>query len=725
MLTIALDTSCYIAYDLQGCTLRKVWKGGISMDGAPFTGKKDVQPTSWGANYFSDSTKTYKWTAEQNGRNIFIKIFNRGYYFDKNQIYLKYALTLTSGDTILIEERPEFVPDKKGNPGLERVFKTSQVPHGVTISLRSSENSIALGANTITKHLTSYQPLPEQFPPVFRKIYAHIGQELMDKSDCFTCHELDKNAVGPAFQQVAKRYQNDKNAVYYLTKKIREGGSGTWGNGVMNPHPLLSDDELKTITTYVLTLTPKTPVKVAAVQKKDESPQRTTKPGYGAALTGVHPAFDLTTLHNDQFQPKVGGLAFLPDGRLLLTTWDQVGGVYIVDGLEKSSKIKVKRIATGLAEPLGIEVVDGEIYVLQKQELTHLIDRDGDEIIDEYKSVCNTWTVSADFHEFAFGLVYKDGYFYVTLSMAMRLKPGEKQLTDRGKTLKVSRSGTFEIVNYGLRTPNGIGLGPDNEIFLTDNQGQWLPANKLIHIKQGEYLGMGWDVTDPKQRPAMSPPAIWLPENEIGNSPSEPVLLKEGLYKGQLLHGDVTYGGIQRDFLEKVKGEYQGAVFRFSQGLEAGVNRMRFGPDGALYVGEVGMVGGGWSWNEKLFGLQKLKSNGKTAFEMLAVRAKRNGFEIEFTQPLQAGYKVPEGEFTIQQWWYLPTEKYGGPKMDQETLSISKMTISNDRKKLLLELPNLKKGRVVYFRLPDNMQSQSGQSLWSSETWYTLNQIPD
>ena len=71
---------------------------------------------------------------------------------------------------------------------------------------------------------------------------------------------------------------------------------------------------------------------------------------------------------------------------------------------------------------------------------------------------------------------------------------------------------------------------------------------------------------------------LWLPQNEIANSPSTPVLLKAGPFEGQMLFGDVTYGGLQRAYLEKVDGEYQGAVFRHTQGLEAGVNRMIIGP---------------------------------------------------------------------------------------------------------------------------------------------------
>ena len=55
MLTLALDTACYAAYDLANCNLYKVWKGGVLMEGAAYTDKKNVQPTSWGAEYIDDS----------------------------------------------------------------------------------------------------------------------------------------------------------------------------------------------------------------------------------------------------------------------------------------------------------------------------------------------------------------------------------------------------------------------------------------------------------------------------------------------------------------------------------------------------------------------------------------------------------------------------------------------------------------------------------------------
>ena len=434
----------------------------------------------------------------------------------------------------------------------------------------------------------------------------------------------------------------------------------------------------------------------------------------------------MSTIHTSDLEYKVGGLAFLPDGRLVVSTWSPRGTVYILEGIETgdSSLVTSKIIAEGLAEPLGLEVVDGELFVLQKHELTQLIDHDGDDIIDEFKAICNGYGVTSDFHEFALGLEYKDGFFYANLSLPLRLMANEKPHPDRGSTLKIAKDGSFERINSGLRTPNGIGMGVDDELFLTDNQGQWLPANKLIHVRKGDFHGMRWNLPDSLSHLKMIPPTIWLPQDEIANSPSEPLLFNEGPYQNQLIFGDVSNGGIKRAFLEKINGIYQGAVFRFTQGLEAGINRMVRGADGALYVGGVGMSGG-WSWQNKKHGLQRMVYNEKVTFEILSIKALNDGFELKFTEPLNENSGNKSQDYTIQQWWYLPTSAYGGPKMDLENLPIKKIDISSDRTSVKLTIPNLKKENVIYFRLNDQIKSVSNQFLWSGEAWYTLNNIPE
>ena len=465
--------------------------------------------------------------------------------------------------------------------------------------------------------------------------------------------------------------------------------------------------------------------------KDSNLPMASTRriPGDGYILEEVHPSYLLSQARPNEFTPKVGGMDFLSDGRMVLSTWDPAGSVFIIDGVETGdpAKMSVKTIAKGLAEPLGLKVVDDEIYVLQKQELTKLIDHNGDEIIDEYYTLCNDWQVSANFHEFAFGLAYKEGYFYATLATA--INPGgastQPQIPDRGKAIKISKAdGSREFIAHGLRTPNGVGLGVDNEVFVADNQGDWLPASKIVHIKKDAWYGSRSVDFEGTKDLKETLPVVWLPQDEVGNSPSTPLALNHGRYKGQMIHSEVTNGGVKRVFVEKVDGQYQGCLFRFIQGLEAGINRMCYGPDGALYVGGIGN-GGNWQQEEKLwYGLQRLEYTNAPAFEMLAVRAHSNGMEIEFTEALQEGDGWNAKDYNVEQWRYEPTEYYGGPKLDQEKLTIKNISISDDRKKVFLEMDGIKAGHVVYVNLTNHWISEPGNQLWSTEAWYTLNRIP-
>ncbi|MEM9819616.1 MAG: family 16 glycoside hydrolase [Bacteroidota bacterium] len=452
-------------------------------------------------------------------------------------------------------------------------------------------------------------------------------------------------------------------------------------------------------------------------------------PGDGYPVNAVHPSYDLSQARPDAFTPKVGGMDFLSDGRLVISTWDPTGAIYVLDGVQsgEESKITATKIASGFAEPLGLKVVDDEIYVLQKQELSKLVDHDGDGLMDEYQTICNGWRVSANFHEFAFGLAYQDGYFYATLATA--INPGgastQPQIPDRGKVVKISKAdGSFELIAHGLRTPNGVGLGMDDQVFVSDNQGDWLPASKIVHVQEGAWYGSRSVDFAGTANLTETLPVVWLPQDEIGNSPSTPMGIKDGPYKGQLIHGEVTHGGVKRVFVEEVNGAYQGCLFRFIQGLEAGVNRMTYGPDGALYIGGIGNPGN-WRHDGRLwYGLQRLKYNGESTFEMLAVRAKSNGIEIEFTEALRPGAGWDPADYHIQQWRYEPTEAYGGPKLDLKNLNIRSVSVSEDRKRVFLELEGMKANHLVYVRLKDLFISEQNHQLWSTEAWYTMNQIP-
>ena len=221
------------------------------------------------------------------------------------------------------------------------------------------------------------------------------------------------------------------------------------------------------------------------------------------------------------------------------------------------------------------------------------------------------------------------------------------------------------------------------------------------------------------------PPLVWLPHVEISNSPSQPAILNLGPFKDQMIHGDVTHGGIKRVFIDEVDGVKQGAAFRFTQGLNAGINRIMWGPDGSLYAGGIGS-GGNWNTpGSSWYALHRLSYNKKSTFEMLAVRAKSNGMEIELTEPVKNTIELSILDFDIQQYYYQATENYGGPKRGVANLDIQSVNLSEDRKKIFLELDGMKEGHVIYIRIKNPFVSENDHSLWSTESWYTLTKKPN
>ena len=80
------------------------------------------------------------------------------------------------------------------------------------------------------------------------------GKEIMDQSDCAGCHALDRTSIGPTYRQVAEKYAHEPDAEAYLIDKIKNGGAGVWGERAMAAHPQLSDDELKAIVDYILSV---------------------------------------------------------------------------------------------------------------------------------------------------------------------------------------------------------------------------------------------------------------------------------------------------------------------------------------------------------------------------------------------------------------------------------------------------------------------------------------
>ncbi len=458
---------------------------------------------------------------------------------------------------------------------------------------------------------------------------------------------------------------------------------------------------------------------------------------------------------------EVGGLGLRPDGKLLACT--RRGEVWLISNpnAEDLTKVQYKLFATGLHEALGL-LVDGKrtVYVVHRPELTKLVDTNGDDVADEYVTICDKWGVSGDYHEFAYGPARdKQGNFFVTLNVGFG-GGHQSKAPWRGWCVKITPKG--ELIPYatGLRSPNGVSFSPKGDLFYTDNQGEWVATCKLHHVREGEFYGhpagLRWLKDSPfypvfaklqfgnegqtpprgmtydgqpgengvRGMPPVTPPCIWFPYGRMGQSASEPIWDttggKFGPFAGQCFVGDQTKSMIMRVFLEKINGRYQGACFPFRSGFQCGINRLAFGPDGSLYAG---MTDRGWgSVGGKPYGLQRLAYTGVLPFEIHSMKLTREGFDLTFTKALDVANARRLQAYSVQSFTHYYWATYGSPEVDRRAEKVQAVIVSADRRTVSLALSGFRKGRVYELHL-DGLKSADGETLVHSEAYYTLNEL--
>jgi hypothetical protein len=223
--------------------------------------------------------------------------------------------------------------------------------------------------------------------------------------------------------------------------------------------------------------------------------------------------------------------------------------------------------------------------------------------------------------------------------------------------------------------------------------------------------------------PALTPPCIWFPYGRMGNSASEPVWDttggKFGPFAGQCFVGDQTNSCVMRVSLEKVNGVYQGACFPFRNGLQCGVNRICFAPDGSMMVGQTNR---GWgSLGGKPYGLQRIDFTGKTPFEIHHVELTKTGFDLVFTRPIDAD-SLGKRPVSVASFTYVYFSNYGCPETDSRFETVGSVELSRDGKTLSVSVPELKKGRVYEIRL-SGLAAEDGEQVLHPEAYYTLNEL--
>lgn len=451
----------------------------------------------------------------------------------------------------------------------------------------------------------------------------------------------------------------------------------------------------------------------------------------------------------DGIELEVGGLAVIPDGSLGVAT--RRGEIWLIENpyMTGTRTPRFDRFATGLHEPLGLAYHDGSLYASQRSELTKLTDKNGDRQADAYETVVS-WPLSGNYHEYSYGPLFTpEGDMLVNLNLGW-IGHGASLAKWRGWMMKVSPEGNMVPLASGMRSPAGMGYNAAGDVFYAENQGDWVGSGRITHVETGDFLGnpegLVWshlegspvklkpedipDTGDPMSKvaaeiPGFKTPAVWLPHGLMGISTSD-ILLDQtggsfGPFTDQLFVGDQGHSKIVRVYLEKVNGVYQGVAFPFREGFSSGILRMVWGNDASMFVG---MTSRGWSsTGKKPFGLQRLVWTGRVPFEMKTVKAQPDGFELEFTLPVDADAAGSTDSYQLSSFNYKYHHNYGSPVIELEELALKAALVSEDRLKVRLVVDGLKEGYIHEINA-SGIKSGEKMDLLHDVGYYTLNQIP-
>lgn len=415
----------------------------------------------------------------------------------------------------------------------------------------------------------------------------------------------------------------------------------------------------------------------------------------------MNPPFD--SPWKNQF--RLSGLDFFKDpNKGVICSTD--GDVWLVEGFTKNSgKLTWQRIASGMFQPLGIKVINEEIFVTCRDQLVKLHDFNGDKETDFYQSFNNDHQVTDHFHEFAMGLqVDTEGNFYYAKSAR---HAREALVPQHGTLIKVSKDGLkTEIVATGFRAANGVCINPDGTFIVTDQEGHWNPMNRINWVKKGGFYGnmFGFNPPADSTEAGMEHPLVWV-DREKDQSPSELLWVnskKWGALNGKLLNLSYGYGKVFVVPFEKIGEQVQGGIFelpvpRFS----TGVMRGRFNPgDGQLYLCGLSAWG---STQPQLGGLYRIRKVEKPMVIPVGIQATKNGMKLTFTDKIDAASVQDPSHFTVRTWDLLRSRKYGSKHLNEQTLVVTKAELEKDGMTLKLTIPNIKPtwGMEIKYQMKD------------------------
>ncbi len=387
---------------------------------------------------------------------------------------------------------------------------------------------------------------------------------------------------------------------------------------------------------------------------------------------------------------------FFNDGTAAIAT--MTGEVWLVKGIdEKLEKLRWKRFATGLNQPLGMKIIKDKIHVLGRDQITCLHDLNGDDEADFYECVTNAMQTSPGGHDFIVGLeTDKEGRFYFASG-----NQGVCRLSTDGY------DGKLEVLGTGFRNPDGLGISPDGRFVTTSGQeGDWTPASSIFQIELDQNLGAHFGAGGPKNGQPPEPVLMYLPRGEDNSASSQAFITSEKWASlkgdGNLIHLSSGGGSAWLVMRQQVKGRWQAAAVKISGNFDSGPQCARFNPkDGHLYVN--GMQGWG-SYTPKDGCFQRVRFTGGDKPVPVGFEARDNGVLIRFNQAVK---DADAATCFAQCWNYKYGPQYGSPEYSvkhadtpgHDPLEVRSVQKLDGGKTLFLEIPQIVPANQIHLRV--------------------------
>lgn len=433
----------------------------------------------------------------------------------------------------------------------------------------------------------------------------------------------------------------------------------------------------------------------------------------------------LTVPENNRFNSwiRCSGIDFFKDGARAAVC-SVSGDVWLLDNIDdKLDRVTWQRFATGLFQPLGLKIVGERVYVLGRDQITRLHDFDNDGEADFYENFNNDVGAFQEYHEFALDLqTDSQGNFYFAKGGNL----GDAKHPHNGCVIKVSKDGSkLEVVANGLRAPNGMGMGPNDEISVSDNEGNWVPTSRFSIIKPGGFYGHVNNAFRSPRPTTYDNPVCWLPKNADNSSGGQVWVDSKrwGPFDGDMLFTSYGHCALFKVLLDKVDGDYQGGVVKFPLRFDTGIMRGRFNKkDGQLYVAGLNV----WQSDGARKGaVHRVRYTGKPVNMATKLHATKQGVELTFTAPLDEASATDVGNWNVEQWNYKWTSDYGSPEFKvsdpnakgHDKVEVKSVKLSRDKKTALLEIPTIQP--VMQMRIAANVKAADGSSV-KQEVWNSI-----